>query len=675
MPTSGLAPAPAPESRPPAALVAVLVIHGIGQQQPFQPLDSFVNGLRTTLERDGLTIHTTHLMFGRDEVFDHRIRIEATPPGTASPTVRLDVYEFYWAPLTQGKATFAQIIRWLLLTGFTPVRRFAFNLPLLNQRASLHAEQAVERATKAERESAAVNSTADSQGNSPKREALRAKIKRALLGNKTLRLLFVEYAREVWRVVYVTIAAVVIAAGTVTLVDRSSTLVKQLLKELRTPSVEVAKAWKDLTTVPGVLTAAVAVIATVAAVALAVSIPEQIRDFLRLRKLGPRVLEETGSAVGAAWRQGGSYLEKLLRSAEAGVKTYGRSAQESSNWRTEIRARAWFLPLSCGFCLLAALTVAWLSLPAPPSVGPLHPEPVVHALLTPLWNKNLAVVLGVVIIAAFLKRVFVDYIADVALYTTADENSEFFATRTAILKEATRRLRFLLRDPNYKAVGLAGHSLGSVIGYDAINWLRTEAATLREPPGLSANLEELEELSKKLESEGAAKSAALVNQVRQEFAVKSAGAPAGLAVDGGATPIAPSAPIGPKELQRLTTFVTFGSPLNKVLYFFRTKTKVYETVRAHILFETHGFRQSPALLTRDPRIRDPAGQIADGLRWLNVYSPMDPVSARLTLYGGIRERRHWYLLWGWCHTSYWHDRKFYNEVLAALDGADWSTDS
>lgn len=671
MPTTDPAPAPAPESARPTPLTAVLVIHGIGQQRPFQPLDSFVNGLRATLEHDDFSVETTHLMFGRNEVFDHCIRIEATPPKTLSPTVRLDVYEFYWAPLTQGKATFAQIARWLLLTGFTPVRRFAFNLPLLNQRASRRAEQAVQRATKAERESAAVKST-DSEGNSPKKEALTPKIKKAILGNKTLRVLFVEFPREVWRVVYVAIAAVVIAAGTVTLVDRSSTLVKQLLKELRAPSVEVANALKELTTVPGVFSAAVAVIATVAAVALVLSIPEQTRDFLRLRKLEPRVLEEAGNAVGAAWRQGSGLLEKFLRSAEAGVKAYGRSARESANWRTEIRARALFLPLSVAFCLLAVLTVAWLSLAAPPSLGPLHPEPVIHGLLTPLWNKNLALVLGVVIIAAFLKRVFVDYIADVALYVTADENSEFFATRTAVLKETTRRLRFLLWDPNYQAVGLAGHSLGSVIGYDAINWLRSEAAILRETRGPSVSLEELEKLSKKLEPTDAAQAAALVSQLRQKFAVRSTGSAGSLVDDGGDTPIAP---IGPKELQRLTTFVTFGSPLNKVLYFFRTKTKVYETVRAHILFETHGFRQLPVLLTRDPRIRDPARQISDGLRWLNVYSPMDPVSARLTFYGGIRERRHWYLVWGWCHTSYWHDRKFFNEVLAALNGSDWSTDS
>ena len=53
-----------------------------------------------------------------------------------TPSLRLDIYEFYWAPLTQGKASFGQIVRWLAATGFTPVRRLAFNLPLLIQRVT-----------------------------------------------------------------------------------------------------------------------------------------------------------------------------------------------------------------------------------------------------------------------------------------------------------------------------------------------------------------------------------------------------------------------------------------------------------------------------------------------------------------------------------------------------------
>jgi len=63
-------------------------------------------------------------------------------------------------------------------------------------------------------------------------------------------------------------------------------------------------------------------------------------------------------------------------------------------------------------------------------------------------------------------------------------------------------------------------------------------------------------------------------------------------------------PLTKEDLQRLKTFITFGSPLDKVLYFFRQQLKPYETVRAHILHELHGFRQRPDLLTSDDTIVD-----------------------------------------------------------------------
>ena len=85
---------------------AILVIHGIGLQQQFQPLDSFVNGLRATLQRDGKSVTTTHLLSGREEDFDNSVRIEVSESRGGTLNFRLDVYEFYWAPLVQGKASF-----------------------------------------------------------------------------------------------------------------------------------------------------------------------------------------------------------------------------------------------------------------------------------------------------------------------------------------------------------------------------------------------------------------------------------------------------------------------------------------------------------------------------------------------------------------------------------------
>jgi hypothetical protein len=105
-----------------------------------------------------------------------------------------------------------------------------------------------------------------------------------------------------------------------------------------------------------------------------------------------------------------------------------------------------------------------------------------------------------------------------------------------------------------------------------------------------------------------------------------------------------------------------------LIYFFRTKVKVYETVRGHIVQELHGFRQAPDLVTRDPVIEDERKPIDCPLHWVNVYSPMVPVSARLVLFQDVDEHPRWFLAWGKCHVSYWHDPKFYRWVLAALEG-------
>jgi hypothetical protein len=66
------------------------------------------------------------------------------------------------------------------------------------------------------------------------------------------------------------------------------------------------------------------------------------------------------------------------------------------------------------------------------------------------------------------------------------------------------------------------------------------------------------------------------------------------------------------------------------------------------------------------QIADKTKPVADMLNWVNMYSPMDPVSARLVYYTDVQEHRRWFLLWGGCHMSYWHDAKFYRQVLTAL---------
>jgi len=95
-------------------------------------------------------------------------------------------------------------------------------------------------------------------------------------------------------------------------------------------------------------------------------------------------------------------------------------------------------------------------------------------------------ILGLFIIGFGTKWFFEEYLADITVYTTTDERSPYYKIRTEILREATRKLRWLLR--HYSSVAVVGHSLGSVIGYDVINRLRVEAEV---SDNLAANVDKL----------------------------------------------------------------------------------------------------------------------------------------------------------------------------------------
>jgi hypothetical protein len=165
-------------------------------------------------------------MFDRDEVFDHSVRIEAAKSIGGPRTVRLDVYEFYWAPLTQRKASFAKIAHWLAATGFTPLRRLAFNLPLLIRRAENQAHTMREYDQHRLTSSGATPDAMSLRERLPPLRVLR-QAKAAALGSGNF-WLYLEFLHEIWRLIYVSLAAVGLAALAATLIYRASALSKQL---------------------------------------------------------------------------------------------------------------------------------------------------------------------------------------------------------------------------------------------------------------------------------------------------------------------------------------------------------------------------------------------------------------------------------------------------------------
>ncbi len=67
-----------------------------------------------------------------------------------------------------------------------------------------------------------------------------------------------------------------------------------------------------------------------------------------------------------------------------------------------------------------------------------------------------------------------DVLGDVEIYVTRNENNTKYKGREAVLESALTTIKKVLDNPNYENVYIAGHSLGSVVGLDALRRLYTD---------------------------------------------------------------------------------------------------------------------------------------------------------------------------------------------------------
>ncbi len=72
-------------------------------------------------------------------------------------------------------------------------------------------------------------------------------------------------------------------------------------------------------------------------------------------------------------------------------------------------------------------------------------------------------------IIKWASKYIVDFIGDAVIYTNSDVRSEHYAIRQKVLHGAVEELKLLLENEYYKQIIVVGHSLGSVIAYDALN--------------------------------------------------------------------------------------------------------------------------------------------------------------------------------------------------------------
>jgi len=109
--------------------VALFVSHGMGQQVPFETLDSIAHGLLDVLPIPHAGVRARTVQVGDNKLQ----RLEIDTRDSHGKDIEVHIYEAYWAPLTEGAVTLADVIRFLLSSGwnglvnsFADFRRWMF---------------------------------------------------------------------------------------------------------------------------------------------------------------------------------------------------------------------------------------------------------------------------------------------------------------------------------------------------------------------------------------------------------------------------------------------------------------------------------------------------------------------------------------------------------------------
>lgn len=477
--------------------IAMLVIHGIGEQNPYETLDSFARGVFLFLrDTKHLNVALSSVRVALQDWTQVGMRITLNPGQGPEREGRIDLFEYYWAPETEDKLSWKDTLKWLVRTDLTPLRYFADNLQEMMNARQMSFGAALWYSVKL-------------------------------------------YAREIVRVL---LLYVPLAAGLL-----------WLLGWLSHPRA----AWSSM---------------------------KPIGTALRPYAAWPNalVLACYASAVLMIWF--------MLQSLAAYLK---RRRSTIQGWAEGV----WFV-LAFVSATVLFLLGCFLSSRYPVDL---------RSLWTVIFTKGVLLAFAAVLGAAALRYILTAYVADVAVYVTADAKSKNYAARSAILKGSTAALKRILADEEYDRVILAGHSLGSVIAYDTINELLAQFNGVLGPD---------------------------YDQ--------------------------PSLVLELAQLQKLRGLLTFGSPLDKIYYFFREHVKEDQAIRAQILSMLHSFRKVPSGRDYNPFEFTYAFRQLDDLVWVNAWSLMDPVSARLKFYELDDQRSFRYWVPGLAHLSYWGDANFYS---------------
>jgi len=224
-------------------------------------------------------------------------------------------------------------------------------------------------------------------------------------------------------------------------------------------------------------------------------------------------------------------------------------------------------------------------------------------------------------------------ISEVAIYNVFDPKSKFYDTRRQIADGAVKAITYLIERPTddaaankqqlyYPSVIIAGHSLGSQVTYDAINKIN-----------LLINMGKISTY----DTDG---NCTLKHKTNIAAQIKG--------------------------------FVTFGCPLDKIVFFLRENVPDNEYLRQQFLDNYHEFKQ------RDIDISTESGRygknlvascglkrMLENVPWRNYFDGKDYVSGGLDYYKGLTNIDCHFKAgrFGFTHSYYWEYDNFYKDII------------
>jgi hypothetical protein len=527
---------------------AVWIVHGMGQQIPFETLDSLTTGILKVADRFGARIpgsrpRVTAVKFGpsgpggKEQVVE-RVEIDLQDKEDAKKSCQLHLYEAYWAPVTEGAAKLSDVISFFFNGGMRSI--WNSGKPFL--RAMFPDESPA----------------------GPQQGMQQFKIPFRAVLEVTLTLLLL--------LSLIAINAVIVSAGAAKASIPAFTMMRfdqhwKQLSAIATGMCAIALSfgvilflgemckpanlarWKKLfISIVGWIGFSVTALTILASAALMSTVTrfQWVAHFLK--------------GMNSESVQGVSTLFLLAAAFLVVVSLVSRASKRSSG--TELRGDPFLvflfvLSFALHLAVIPALVLVARSELTLPAYLPAIVQWAASLLANPLWVWP-----ALIVLAKLVRDLLIQFPGDVAIYVDSNKLDRFCKIRQEIKQIASDSVTgiYTARSADdssweYSKIAIVGHSLGSVIAYDTLNKL--------------LNLDDI-----------------TGNHVDVE--------------------------------KRTCLLETFGSPLDKIAFFFTIQGKETFHIREQLAAVVQPLIQSYAKFRTFP--------------WVNVYSGNDIVSGSLQFY-------------------------------------------